>query len=471
MFQGRDREIAALKTTLGRSPALIILYGRRRVGKSALLHEALKHTPHIYFQATRLTDADNQSTFKAQAVRQMDLGTTFQGLTGWEYLLGAVRERAAASPGLTLVLDEFPYLCEANPALPSVIQKIWDETGRASAPFNLILCGSRIAFMSELLAERNPLYGRHSAVMDLKPLPFRDALRFFRGWSAEDQVRGFAVFGGMPYYLKLVDPAETLAQNIQRLFLAAEAAPLREEPQHLLEAELQNVGRYASILRAAAAGATKRSEIINRIFGPGDASDSISAYLERLIALRLLKQESSMDSRAPERASNVRYQVADPFLSFHYRFVTPNLTALETAPPEEVYAALIAPFLDEYVSVPFEEMAREYVRRYGRETLPAAAREVGRIWTRDYDIDVTGELLDGSAVFGEAKWSVKHLGLNLIVQLNTRITQTSYLKTVPNKHLLLFSRSGFSPELTAAAASDPQIRLISLDALLTPRKS
>jgi AAA+ ATPase superfamily predicted ATPase len=113
--------------------------------------------------------------------------------------------------------------------------------------------------MSELLAERNPLYGQQSAVMDLKPLPFREAAQFFGNWDPQDRVRGYSVFGGMPYYLSLIDPRENLARNIERLFLTSEIAPLREEPQHLLEAELQNVGRYASILHAVASGANKQS--------------------------------------------------------------------------------------------------------------------------------------------------------------------------------------------------------------------
>ena len=466
MFIGRQRELEALRNALARPPALVILYGRRRVGKSALLREVLKGVPHVSFQATRLTDADNQSTFKEQIARQLDMGLTFPGLSGWENLVNAIRERASVTSGLTLVLDEFPYLCESNPGLPSILQKIRDEVTQEGIPFNLILCGSRIAFMSELLAERNPLYGRQSAVMDLKPLPLRDAVQFFHGWGLQDRVRGYAIFGGMPYYLSLIDAHETLAHNIEHLFLASEAAPLREEPQHLLEAELQNVGRYASILHAVARGANKRGAIVNRIFGRSESSDSISPYFERLIALRLLTAESSIDAD-PDRTRNIRYRVADPFLAFHYRFVTPNLTALETAPPLELYDALIAPYLDEYTSGAFEEMAREYVRRYGREVLPSAAREVGKIFGRDFDVDVAGMLLDGSAVFGEAKWSVKHVGLNQISQLQSRIAQVNYLKDAARRYLFLFSRSGFSSQLVQLAESNQLVKLVSLKQMLS----
>ena len=176
--------------------------------------------------------------------------------------------------------------------------------------------------------------------------------------------------------------------------------------------------------------------------------------------------ESSIDVD-PARTRKVRYRVADPFLAFHYRFVTPNLTALETAPSREIYEALIAPYLDEYTSGPFEEMAREYVRRYGREVLPSAAREVGRIFASDFDVDVAGKLLDGSAVFGEAKWSVKHVGLNQVSELQSRIARVNYLKDSARKYLFLFSRSGFSPQVMQLAESDPLVRPTSLKQMLS----
>jgi uncharacterized protein len=159
--------------------------------------------------------------------------------------------------------------------------------------------------------------------------------------------------------------------------------------------------------------------------------------------------------------------VADPFLAFHYRFVTPNLTALETAPPNELYDALIGPYLDEYTSSAFEEMAREYVRRYGRERLPSAAHEVGKVWARDFDVDVVGTLLDSSAIFGEAKWSVKHVGLNQLSELRSRLARLDYGKNAPRKYSLLFSRSGFSSELLQLAAKDLQVLPVSVEQMLS----
>lgn len=181
MFVGRERELAVLARELGRaSPSLIVVYGRRRVGKSTLILRALGGRAHVYFHATRVTDPDVQELFRRQIASAVGAAPVLDGLTGWEALLGHLQRLAEARrPGLTVVLDEFPYLCEANRALPSIVQKVWDGAWSAGSPLDLILCGSSISFMEELLAERNPLRGRRSAELDVGPLSYREAAAFF----------------------------------------------------------------------------------------------------------------------------------------------------------------------------------------------------------------------------------------------------------------------------------------------------
>lgn len=239
MFVGRQRELAVLQRELnGAKPSLVVVYGRRRVGKSTLILRALEGRAHVYFQATRVTDPDSQELFRRQIGRALGSDPILDGLVGWEALLGYLQRQAEARyPGLTVVLDEFPYLCEANRALPSIVQKVWDGVRATGSPLNLILCGSSISFMEELLAERNPLHGRQSAELDVAPLSYREAAEFFPSWSPEDRLRAYGVFGGMPYYLSLCAPERTLADNIRDVILV-DGAPLSEEPEHLLHAEL-----------------------------------------------------------------------------------------------------------------------------------------------------------------------------------------------------------------------------------------
>lgn len=469
MFIGRARELSVLGRELSRSsPSLVVIYGRRRVGKSTLILRALEDRPHVYYQATRVTDLDNQALFKQQAIRSLGGDPVLAGLFGWEAILSYLQRLAETThPGLTLVLDEFPYLCEANRALPSIVQKVWDGVRAGGSPLKLILCGSAVAFMEELLAERNPLHGRQSAELDVGPLSFREAAEFFPRWSAIDRLRAYGVFGGMPYYLSLCDPDRTLAENIGDVILV-DGAPLREEPEHLLQAELQNVSRYASILRAIADGCTKRPEILNRVLAKGESGTSLTPYFHKLEALRLLRTEVSLDVRDAERSRNARFFLDDPFLAFHYRFVLPFTSALEAGHAEEVYREAIAPHLDDHMGGRFEEICRQWLRLYGRERLPSAATEVGRIWAGDYDLDVAATLLNRAQAFGECKWWQSAVGENVLDRLRDTASRTPYHRTGTGTYYLLFVRSGFTPELRTATAADAHVLLLGPDDLLHP---
>lgn len=465
MFVGRQRELAVLQRELnGAKPSLVVVYGRRRVGKSTLILRALEGRAHVYFQATRVTDPDSQELFRRQIGRALGSDPILDGLVGWEALLGYLQRQAEARyPGLTVVLDEFPYLCEANPALPSIVQKVWDGVRATGSPLNLILCGSSISFMEELLAERNPLHGRQSAELDVAPLSYREAAEFFPSWSPEDRLRAYGVFGGMPYYLSLCAPERTLADNIRDVILV-DGAPLSEEPEHLLHAELQNVARYASILRAVADGCTQRSEILNRVLSKEEVGTSLTPYFHKLEALRLLRTEVSLDVRDPDRARNARFYLNDPFLAFHYRFVLPHGSALEAGHAQEVLEEVILPRLDHYMGERFEEICRDWVRLHGRERLPSSAREVGRIWGSDFDIDVAATLLNGEQAFGECTWWADPVGLNKLERLEESSARTRYRRRDGSPYYLLFARSGFTPELEARAGEDPRVILV------TPRQ-
>jgi len=472
MFVGRERELAVLQKEMDRpGPSLVVVYGRRRVGKSTLILHAIQGRPHVYYQATRVTDPDSQALFRSQISRALGGDPVLDGLTGWESLFEYLHQRArSTAQGLTVVLDEFPYLCDANPALPSIVQKVWDHVRATGSPLNLILCGSSISFMEELLAERNPLHGRQTAALDVGPLTYREAAGFFPGWSAEECLRVYGVFGGLPYYLSLCRPERTLAENILNVVLA-DGAPLREEPEHLLQAELQNVARYASILRAVADGCTQRSEIMNRVLPKGETGTSLTPYFHKLEALRLLRAEVSLDIRDRDRARNARFYLDDPFLAFHFRFVLPYASALEAGHAEEVLQEAILPHLDEYMGGRFEEICRDWLRLYGRERLPSSAREVGRIWAADYDIDVAATLLNGEQAFGECKWWAGPVGLNILDRLQENSALTRYRKRDHTPCYLLFSRSGFTPELETKAAGDPRVVLIDPEQLLDERVS
>lgn len=471
-FIGREREVAALTPILtGPQPALVVVYGRRRVGKSTLLRHVVKRLDAVYYQATRVADADNQDLLKRAIAGVTGNDPTLDGLSGWESIFHHLGQYASRrNRTLTVVLDEFPYLCEANSGLPSIVQKVWDGIREQQIPFVLVLCGSRISFMETLLAERNPLHGRQSAEFDIQPLTFREAAAFVPRWSVSDRLRLFGVFGAMPYYLSLIDPKVSLSTNIHRLLLN-DGAPLRDEPTHLLQAELNQIARYSSILRAIADGCTQLKDIAGRVLSSSESGSTLTSYLATLQGLRLISATHSLDVRDPERRRNSRYYLEDPFLAFHYRFVLPNLSAVQAGHGRAVYRDVIGPRLDEYMGGWFEVICRQWVRFYADERLPSVARTVGKIWTRDYDIDVAAELLDGTGVAGECKWRRDATGVNALRELQSHIAANPFYAGRASTNLrLIFSLAAMTTELQRAAADDRSIVLLGPSELIGARR-
>jgi len=447
-FVDRLRELEALDQRYATEQAeLIVVYGRRRVGKTELIRQFCHDKPHVYFEAAQVTDPDNLRHFVEQAGRA----------TGEALLQDAVFEeweppleylaRLAATQRLILVLDEFPYLCQANDAVPSLTQRFWDQHGQQSRLF-LILCGSSVSFMEdEVLAERSPLYGRRTGQIRLQPLGYREAAEFVSGYSLEDKLRTWGILGGMPMYLARCDGGVPVAENVQRQILDPQSL-LYDEPNYLLRTELREPRTYNSILQAIASGLTRRNEITQRA-GQRAGMASIGKYLVNLEDLGLVERVVAVTDRAREKPSRGRYFIRDNFLRFWYRFVLPKVSMLEMGEGARVWEQEIAPHLDEYLGLVFEEVCREYVRRYAREKLPVLPTgEVGVYWHRDAEIEVLCRNADGSHYCGECKWSREPMDLRDLYAL-VRKAQTLPEDWRQGPRFLLFSRSGFADDVRA----------------------
>ena len=469
-FVGRTHELEQLRREYAKpTPSLIVLYGRRRVGKSTLILESLRGSRFVYHQASRLTDFDNLGLFKRSLEATLGANPVLSSLSDWTGVLAHLETLAQTQPGLTVVLDEFPYLCEAQPGLPSLVQAAWDRVRANGTHLNLVLCGSSIAFMEDLLAERNPLRGRQNLTLDLEPMPYRDAARWVPRWRRDDQLKLYGVFGGMPYYLAMIDPSNSLEENLREVVLER-GAPLLDEATQLLQAELQAPQRHASVLRAIAEGCHDWGEIIGRVRDFKDGAQ-LAPYIKKLEGLRLIEVVRSLDASDKDR--NRRYHLQDPFLAFWFRFVLPNQSALEAGHAKGILKHLILPFLDDHMGAVFEMICREFMRLHAQEVLGQPVRTVGRVWAADYDLDVAGELLDGSSVYGECKWWKDPVGENVLERLLETAGRAKYGTRDKRTQYLLFSRSGFTPALKARAKRGAQLHLIGLEHLLatpTPRK-
>lgn len=463
MFIGRTQELAQLREEFASNrPSLLVIYGRRRVGKSELLREATRDIPHVLYQATRVTAGLNLDAFKTELARTLGPDDLLLSLGDWLGVLTWLARKAQETPGLVVVLDEFPYLAEADPALPSIIQKFWDSGEPGKGRLNLVLCGSMIAHMEDLLAERNPLYGRKTLALDVTPLPVRDATQFFPDYSAEDKLMTYGIFGGIPFYLQLCDPRVSLRENVVKLLLANTGA-LVDEPTVLLQSELRDIQRYASVLAAIADGCTKFGEIASRIDDRGD-SKKLAPYLERLERMRLVQPVTSID--ASPKSRDKRYFIADSLMTFWHRFVRPNLSSIAQGFGEEVWRLKITPHIEEFMGGRFEAICREHARRYSQEQLPSPAQEIGQIWAADYDIDVAGKLLDGSMLFGECKWRRGLVGEDVLFALTERAGRTAYGRDVGQRHFAIYARTGFKPGLIEAAGQGNGVILHTPDSIL-----
>ena len=310
MFIGRTREMDALQR-LAAAPGFqfLVLYGRRRVGKTTLLGEFCRGRKAIFFVADEFDAKTSLDRFSRQLLVWAGLAELSQPFASWDAAFEFLASRTEQER-VILVLDEYPYLAEAYPRISSLLQNLIDHRFAAGQLF-LILCGSSVGFMErEVLGEKSPLFGRRTAQIQLQPLLFAESRLFFPDWKAEDQLGAYGILGGIPQYLKQFDPARTLADNVRERLLE-KTAYLYEEPKNLLRQELRQLALYHSILTAVAGGASKISEIADKI---GEPSDKAAKYVGTLVDLRILKKELPIG--VPAASRKTIYRMEDEFFLF-----------------------------------------------------------------------------------------------------------------------------------------------------------
>lgn len=426
-FIGRQRELAVLQELAdsGR-PELFVLYGRRRVGKTELLQQLCAGRRSAYFLAAQVRDKDNLRAFRR--VLEEALGDPLIAsveFPDWTAALTYAAERTG-DERLILVLDEFPYLCEANPGLPSLLQRFWDLRGKRSS-LMLVLCGSQVSFMEkEVLAERSPLFGRRTGQRRLEPLAPGESLGFFRAWSREDALLAFGIVGGMPAYLGRFDERLSLEENLLREVLRPEGY-LFDEVHYLLHTELTNPTTYSSILAAVARGAERVGDVALAV---GVDSPTANKYLHVLRELRLVAREVPLTDPDPLRSRRGVYRIADRFVAFHFRHVQPHLSLIEAGRGQRVLEEFIRPDFPRLVEEALGELLLDRVRQEAAELVGEEIAEVGRHGGQGVralartvsgrGVAVLAAEVDGSTIDEELKELRPALGTGLVQLLATR---------------------------------------------------
>ncbi len=471
-FVSRARELAWLEHDSASATAQFrILYGRRRVGKSALLDEFARDKRYVLYQAVEGSAADQLRDLTAAILAsEDDAGLRAAPLANWDAAFAHLARMAASGP-LLVILDEYQYAAEADPTLASRLQRWWSREA-THLPIYLILCGSYVRFFVKNVLT-GPAYGRNTGSLQLRPFNYREAALFFPSWSAEDRIRAYAVTGGIPHYLLQFDADRSLAWNIAHNVLQRRAV-LYQEAELLVREELREPRVYYSILRAMSDGLTRVSEITARVRGAAGGSD-LSPYLATLQDLELAEYLRPVVGASSRRGI---WTVSDPYLRFWFRFVLPYRNRLEHgADVEQFYSDVVGPALDHFVSKPtFEEICRSWVLDQVEAGTWSAIERVGAWWgpvpaptseqprrQAQAEVEVVGVAGKRVVVAGEAKWAREPIGFGVLNHLRT------VLRHVPDvdekTELVLFGRR-FEARLKAAAL-DERVRLVSLADLYT----
>ncbi|MBZ0232880.1 MAG: ATP-binding protein [Deltaproteobacteria bacterium] len=400
---GRRDELDALERHhAGRRSSLVPVYGRRRVGKTELLLRFISDKPAVYFSASQKLRASQMADLMraaATALGASELAASSPGT--WEAALRLVIGAAPRDRKLVLVLDEFQWLCESSPELPSVIQRLWDLEWQRGNQVMVILCGSFIGFMErEVLGARSPLHGRRSADLRIDPFGYQEAAGFHSRWSHEEHARAHFVCGGIPAYLQRFDPHRSVAQNITNEFFSLDAF-FQREPEFLLREELAEVKQASSVLEAIALGRRSQKDIAGAV---GLTASALAPHLKSLTGLGYLERIAPLSPRPPSKKAVV-YRVADPLLRFWFRFVEPHASTLRRMRPDKAFDQLVAPEWEAFCGEGFERLCREALwSLYAAEGVTGRS-QIGEYWDRSTQLDVVGLRSDGWIDLGECKWS------------------------------------------------------------------
>jgi AAA+ ATPase superfamily predicted ATPase len=452
-FRGRKAEARALEAAWrDTASAFIPVYGRRRVGKSELIVRFMSGKGGIYYVGKRAPGDSQIQEFLETAARALNEPLLAQArVNGWREALELVVKRWPGKQKLILALDEFQWMAEAAPELPSVIQELWDRQWAKSGRVMLILCGSYLGFMErEVLGKKSPLFGRRTAQMLLRPFDYLEAAEFHPNYSAADRARVYAICGGIPMYLLAFDGRQSVEQNISNRILD-DLAVLAREPEFLLREELRDLIPYHAILMALAQGATAPAQLSG---ATGIDGRGLSYYLQNLMELGYVQRRLPLSGgRASPRA--VRYALEDPFLRFWFRFVFPHQSVLRLLGPERGFAEIIKPEIEAYYGRCFERLCREALPLLYRKEGVRAAFEIGEYWGKEVQIDVVGVRQDGWIDLGECKWGDVSSMAALDAELEAKVER------YPNPRNVTIGRHLFVRSLKARAKT-PEARVHTL---------
>lgn len=454
MFIGRHQELNTLHKLYNSGKfEFAVIYGRRRVGKTALISEFTKDKDAIFFTGVETNAKQNLDNFSRCI---MEYSTGIAGDSSFASFQSALEYvfELAKSKRIVLVIDEYPYVARASKSLASTLQLLIDKNKDSSKLF-LILCGSSMSYMEDhVLAYKAPLYGRRTAQLKINPFDFFEACHYFTRFSDTDKALAYGIVGGTPQYLTLIDDSRSIEENIKNTHLNPTSS-IFEEPNNLLKQEVREPAIYNAVITAIATGCSKMNEISNKI----DEDTSVCAtYIKNLITLGIVKKESPYGEKSSRKTI---YSIEDNMFRFWYRFVPENTSIISRGATDLAYKR-IAPELSSYMGGVFEEICKQYLWKMLLDGKCAVNfSDIGRWWgtnprTRaQEEIDIMGTDKD-TALFAECKWTKEKVDLGVLETLVERSNLFHYQQ----RHFYLFTKTGFTKGCMDKAAEMGNVTLV-----------
>ena len=473
MFIGRENELRFLNNCYESDNAeFVVLYGRRRVGKTETLSEFCKGKPNVFYSCREYTTEKQLKEFSQALLSWKPKVKAYtESFADWDKAFSFIGELEDERKTV-IVIDEFPYMCKNNPSIPSILQIIWD-TVLKDKNIMLVICGSSMSFIEkELLSEKNPLYGRTTGIYKMLPMPYYDAIKFLPEFSDEDKLIAYSILGGIPHYLKQFNSKKSLKDNIIDKILT-KGTVLYSEVEFLLRQELRETSIYNTIIEAIALGNTAFNEILTKTC---IEKSKLSVYLKNLIELGIVEREFSVLASAKEHASSSKglYNLTDNYFRFWYAFGYSNLSELENDDAIGVWEDYIESSLHDFASKSFEKVCIDYMYNMNKQRmLPFRFSKIGRWWgmvTKDIEgkkvsqaeeVDILAtDKNENKYILGECKFRKELFDNAELRKLRAKI------KFSEEMYYYLFSMSGFTDAVIEKSKTDKNLFLVDIGKII-----
>ena len=467
IFLGRKKEMALLESLYDSNKfEMLILHGRRRVGKSYLLsHFAKLHSDNtVYFTGDKDSEKNNVQNFCEELNRVLKAGDFLNSFTTWNDVYSFLKT-TEIKDRLVLIIDEFTYLYNSNPAYDSGLQNAIDIILKSKNIF-LILCGSEVSVIEEIIDDSTkPLYGRKTSELKLLPFTYKEAREFFPHYSNEEALTAYSILGGIPLYLSLFDDRLTIKENVIKNCLST-TGYLFNEIETLLRMELKETHFYKNIMLAINAGASTFNTIRDKV---GEDAAKIAKYINVLINLGFIKKEVPCGEK--EKSRNTLYSISDNYFAFYFAFIFKHQNMLNGLISPEMYyeKELTKVKLNTFIGHRFEQICETYLKeQFYNGKMPFFAENLGRWWgnnpflKKQEEIDLLATD-DENAVICECKYTEDPFDEKQLKDLQ----DSALCVTQQNKSYIIFSKNGVSSSVEKHLKNLSGYSVVTLDDLFS----